>query len=157
MAVGVRVITRGIKPNEQRYIAGKCPFINHAGNSANGVEQNAGGVGGEIARNVRLRITQHGIADLRLFLRCFRQNLANAAPLIAGNHHDRAILAANLLIAAKLSRRQFCHCPKTHFFIFLPYPRPAWVQQIGRKKEGSRIIWQNSSFADRGRVKLYLR
>ena len=67
---------------------------------ADRIDQHAGRVAGEIAGDVGLGLAEHVVADRRLRLGVGGEQRAHAAALVAGDHHHRAVRAADLLVAA---------------------------------------------------------
>ena len=99
---GSGIIARGVEPDEKRHIAGQGGLVHHTGHSTHRIKQYAGCLACQIANNVRLGVAQNGVSDLGLFFGRIRQDLADAAALIAGNHHNRTVFFTNLVVASKV-------------------------------------------------------
>ena len=85
------------------------PFIHQPRNGAQRIDQNATGRLGQIGRDVHFRQTQRGVADLGLLFRRLGKQGPHPAALIAGDHHHRAVIAADLLISAPFSSGHGSH------------------------------------------------
>ena len=103
------IIAGRVKADQQRHVARQRRLFHHARHGADGVEQHAGRMGGEMAHNVGLDIAQHRVGHRRLRRLVGAEQLADAAALVAGDDHDRAARPADLLIAAQFGRGHFRH------------------------------------------------
>ncbi len=109
VSLGVGIVARRVEPDQQRHVARQHAVVDDARHRADRVEQHARRLACEVAHDVRLGVAQHGVADLCPFVGRVRENLADAAALIAGDHHDRAVPAADLLVATQFGCRQMGH------------------------------------------------
>ena len=94
------VIARRVKPDQHRDVARQRAIVDDPWHRADGVEQHRGRVRRQAPHDVDLHFAERRVGDLRLLGLVGGEQLADAAALVAGDDHNRAVGRANLLVAA---------------------------------------------------------